>query len=115
MEQAAEQQEIGPGGVPRGAQTHQYYHVSDIPARFDNPDWFQGYGGKKQHPMYRTSASTYGGKTPSVHTMPTQFYAKSQKFTEVCVVCVWCVWCVWQDSLLPHHAHPVLCQVPEVH
>eukprot|EP00745_Piridium_sociabile_P015336 TRINITY_DN2271_c0_g1_i1.p2 TRINITY_DN2271_c0_g1~~TRINITY_DN2271_c0_g1_i1.p2 ORF type:complete len:105 (+),score=23.37 TRINITY_DN2271_c0_g1_i1:82-396(+) len=82
MEQAAEQQEIGPGGVPRGAQTHQYYHVSDIPARFDNPDWFQGYGGKKQHPMYRTSASTYGGKTPSVHTMPTQFYAKSQKFTE---------------------------------
>ncbi|XP_076448465.1 piercer of microtubule wall 1 protein-like [Babylonia areolata] len=81
MEQNASEQEMGPGGVPRGAQTHQYYRTEDIPARFDNPEWFQGYGGKKQHPMYRTSSSTYGGKSPSVHTMPTQFYARSQKFS----------------------------------
>ncbi|KAL8587152.1 hypothetical protein ACOMHN_026120 [Nucella lapillus] len=84
MEQtrAEQQPEMGPGGVPRGAQTHQYYRIGDIPARFDNPDWFQGYGGKKQHPMYRTSGSDYGGKPPSVHTMQTQFFAKSQKFSQ---------------------------------
>jgi len=80
MEQA--QAEMGAGGVPKNAQTSQYYRTQDIPARFDNPDWFNGYGGKAQHPMYSTEASRYGGKKPSVHTMPTQFYAKSQKFSE---------------------------------
>ncbi|XP_025106834.1 UPF0691 protein C9orf116-like isoform X1 [Pomacea canaliculata] len=44
-------------------------------------EWFQGYGGKNQHPMYRTSNSNYGARAPSVHTMPTQFHAKSQKFS----------------------------------
>ena len=46
-------------------------------------DWFQGYGQKKQHPMYRTSAAEYGAKAPTVHTMPTQFHAKSQQFSLV--------------------------------
>ena len=50
-------------------------------------DWFQGYGGKKQHPMYITTTSSYGAKPPSVHTMPTQFYARSQKFSEVLYRC----------------------------
>lgn len=48
-------------------------------------EWFQGYGGKNQHPMYRTSNSNYGARAPSVHTMPTQFHAKSQKFSMVCI------------------------------
>jgi hypothetical protein len=47
------------------------------------PAWFKGYGGKPEHPMYKTTSNTIGQKNPSVHTMPTQFYCRSQKFTEV--------------------------------
>jgi len=46
-------------------------------------EWFQGYGGKAQHPMYKTTSATYGAKKPSVHTMPTSFHCRSQKFSEV--------------------------------
>ncbi|XP_076469529.1 piercer of microtubule wall 1 protein-like [Babylonia areolata] len=46
------------------------------------PGWTQGYGGKPQHPMYTTSSNNYGAKAPSVHTVPTQFYAKSQQFSQ---------------------------------
>ncbi|XP_065181425.1 piercer of microtubule wall 1 protein-like [Sycon ciliatum] len=56
-----------------------------LPERFNNPDWFEGYGVKadKQHPMYRTTtASTYGARPPCAHTMPTKFRGKSQKFSE---------------------------------
>ncbi|XP_002741195.1 piercer of microtubule wall 2 protein-like isoform X1 [Saccoglossus kowalevskii] len=44
--------------------------------------WFEGYGTKSQHPMYRTTNSKYGSMPPSVHTMPTSFHARSQKFSE---------------------------------
>ncbi|PVD24279.1 hypothetical protein C0Q70_14750 [Pomacea canaliculata] len=81
MEQACSSDCL-PGTVSKGAKTHEYYHTSEnLPTRFDNPEWFQGYGGKNQHPMYRTSNSNYGARAPSVHTMPTQFHAKSQKFS----------------------------------
>jgi hypothetical protein len=46
-------------------------------------EWFQGYGSKKQHPMYMTTSAQYGSMAPSVHTVPTQFFARSQKFSEV--------------------------------
>ncbi|ESO93983.1 hypothetical protein LOTGIDRAFT_209481 [Lottia gigantea] len=83
MADTVQTSEYGAGGVPKGAKTHEYYRVQDIPARFDNPDWFQGYGGKQQHPMYRTtSASAYGSRAPSVHTLPTTFHGKSQQFSE---------------------------------
>ncbi|KAL3852550.1 hypothetical protein ACJMK2_016174 [Sinanodonta woodiana] len=75
-------QEQGPGGVPNGAHTSDYYKTKNIPNRFDNPEWFQGYGGKPQHPMYRTSATEYGSRAPTVHTMPTSFHARSMKFSE---------------------------------
>lgn len=68
-------------GMPENAKTSDYYRTSNIPNRFENPGWFQGYGGKKQHPMYRTTSMTYGQKAPSVHTMPTSFHCKSQKFS----------------------------------
>ncbi|KAL5014671.1 hypothetical protein ScPMuIL_008941 [Solemya velum] len=76
----------GGGNVPEqqaqtGEKTSDYYQTRNIPNRFDNPDWFQGYGGQKQHPMYRTSATEYGSKAPSVHTMPTCFHGRSQKFS----------------------------------
>ncbi|XP_027043067.1 UPF0691 protein C9orf116 homolog isoform X1 [Pocillopora damicornis] len=45
-------------------------------------DWFDGYKTKKQHPMYMTSGMEYGSHRPTVHTMPTSFHAKSQKFSE---------------------------------
>ena len=46
-------------------------------------DWFQGYNIKPVSAVYRTSNSDYGSRPPSVHTMPTKFCAKSQKFSEV--------------------------------
>ena len=46
-------------------------------------DWFQGYNIKPVSGVYRTSNSDYGSRPPSVHTMPTKFAAKSQKFSEV--------------------------------
>lgn len=81
---SGEPQELmaGNGGVPQNAKTSDFYRTENIPNRFEHPDWFQGYGGKKQHPMYRTSSMTYGQKAPSVHTMPTSFHCRSQKFSE---------------------------------
>ncbi|XP_078384632.1 piercer of microtubule wall 1 protein-like isoform X4 [Oculina patagonica] len=66
----------------KGAVTSRYYHTFNIPERFDNPDWFEGYSSKKQNPMYMTSSMEYGSHRPTVHTMPTSFHAKSQTFTE---------------------------------
>ncbi|XP_020615601.1 UPF0691 protein C9orf116-like isoform X2 [Orbicella faveolata] len=66
----------------KGAVTSHYYRTFNIPERFDNPDWFEGYNTKKQNPMYMTSSMEYGRHRPTVHTMPTSFHAKSQTFTE---------------------------------
>ncbi|XP_027043068.1 piercer of microtubule wall 1 protein isoform X2 [Pocillopora verrucosa] len=66
----------------KGAITSDYYRTFNIPERFNNPDWFDGYKTKKQHPMYMTSGMEYGSHRPTVHTMPTSFHAKSQKFSE---------------------------------
>ena len=46
-------------------------------------DMMQGFGRKEHNPMYKTSASDYGSGLPNYHTMPTEFYYKSQKFSEV--------------------------------
>ncbi|XP_065067120.1 piercer of microtubule wall 1 protein-like isoform X2 [Rhopilema esculentum] len=74
-----EYQETLPG---KGAKTSDFYKVNSIPSRFDNPDMFDGYNRKESHPMYRTSGSDYGAVSPTVHTMPSSFHAKSQTFTE---------------------------------
>ncbi|XP_074646207.1 piercer of microtubule wall 1 protein-like isoform X4 [Tubulanus polymorphus] len=73
---------VGPGGVPKGAKTSDYYRIQSIPGRFDNPEWLKGYGTQTHNPMYRTTSSTYGSHVPTVHTMPTCFHCKSQKFSE---------------------------------
>lgn len=65
-----------------GAKTSDFYSVKNIPERFNHPDWFEGYQTKSEHPFFSTSSSTYGSKSPSVHTMPTQFSGRSQKFTQ---------------------------------
>ncbi|PAA52104.1 hypothetical protein BOX15_Mlig009420g2, partial [Macrostomum lignano] len=82
MSNEAASSNLGPGGVPRGSKTSQYYEVQNIPDRFDNPEWFKGYGSKPVHPMYRTTASDYGKMAPTVHTMPTTFHPVSQTFSE---------------------------------
>ena len=47
-------------------------------------EWFQGYPTDKPvNPMYRTSNFDYGSRAPSVHTMPTMFFARSQQFSQV--------------------------------
>jgi len=74
--------EVNPVGISEGAKTSDFYRTKNIPARFDNPEWFQGYSQKPVHPMYRTTNSNYGKRAPTVHTMPTSFNGKSQQFSE---------------------------------
>lgn len=62
--------------------TSDYYRTQTIPDRFELPDSFQGYNNKAQHIMYITTNMKYGSKAPTVHTVPTSFHCKSQKFTE---------------------------------
>eukprot|EP00116_Pleurobrachia_bachei_P018089 sb/3478351/ len=62
--------------------TSQIYRTSNLPERFDNPEIQKGYSEKKPHPIYQTSSSGYGGKKPSVHTMPNQFHGRQSKFTK---------------------------------
>ena len=79
---AEQQQQLGPGGITQGTKTSHYYRVKGLPARFDAPELFKGYSTKPVHHIYRTTNSTYGGKSPSVHTMPNAFHAKSHEFSE---------------------------------
>jgi len=82
--------DIGPGGVPKGkcysAGNPVFSCVKDIPEQTPPPpsdqEWFEGYSSKPVHAIYRTSNSDYGARPPSVHTMPTTFIAKSQKFSD---------------------------------
>ena len=39
------------------------------------------------HPLYQTSASTYGELTPSSDTAPSTFHGKSQRFSQHLGVC----------------------------
>ncbi|KAK0147482.1 UPF0691 protein C9orf116 [Merluccius polli] len=65
------------------AQTSDVYNVAEnLPARFNNPDCFQGYSQKSCNPLYRTSNQVYGSKRPTVHEMPTQFNGTSREFSE---------------------------------
>jgi len=80
--ESAQKSETGPGFVPKGSQTHEYYKTDvDLPMKFDNPEWLRGYGGIPQHPLYRTSTNDYGKNAPNVHTSQTKFKGKSQEFT----------------------------------
>ncbi|XP_064632609.1 piercer of microtubule wall 1 protein-like isoform X1 [Lineus longissimus] len=87
--------ELGSGGVPKGPvgptpinnpgnpvfTCHEEFPTPE-PRESGPDDWFQGYGNKPQNPMYMTSSSSIGKLSPTVHTMPTSFHCKSQKFSE---------------------------------
>uniref|UniRef100_M3YKU8 Chromosome 9 open reading frame 116 n=1 Tax=Mustela putorius furo TaxID=9669 RepID=M3YKU8_MUSPF len=79
-----------PAGVAPGSRsaagaaqkTSDCYRVDDdLPARFNNPAWFRGYGTKRAVSVYRTSNAVYGSRAPTVHEMPKVFYPNSSKFS----------------------------------
>ena len=67
--------------------TEEFYQVQKtLPDRFNNPHVFDNYAKNPQHPMYRTSNNDYGNRVPTVHDMPTKYFAKCQvglKFTSL--------------------------------
>ncbi|KAL5516238.1 hypothetical protein EMCRGX_G001521 [Ephydatia muelleri] len=65
-----------------GLKTSDFYKTESLPERFNHPDWFVGYGTQPQNSFFRTTAMSYGSKPLSVHTMPTEFYGRTQKFSE---------------------------------
>ncbi|CAF4373161.1 unnamed protein product [Rotaria sp. Silwood2] len=64
-----------------GEKTSDQYRTFDIPAKFDNPNWWQGYSKKEPNPLYRTTAQDYGAEKPNIHTMPTVYRTQSSAFT----------------------------------
>jgi len=69
---------------PPGSKTSQYYVTHpNLEQRFDNPDWFKGYGCEKPpHPLYRTTYMEYGRYPPAVHTMPVCYFTRDSSFTK---------------------------------
>ncbi|XP_058549639.1 piercer of microtubule wall 1 protein [Neofelis nebulosa] len=62
--------------------TSDYYRIDgDLPVRFNNPEWFRGYGTKEPVSVYRTSNQAYGSRAPTVHEMPKVFYPNLGKFS----------------------------------
>ncbi|XP_077630769.1 piercer of microtubule wall 1 protein [Crocuta crocuta] len=71
-----------PPGPAAPQRTSDYYRIDrDLPARFNNPAWFRGYGTKEAVSVSRTSNQAYGSRAPSVHEMPKVFYPNSDKFS----------------------------------
>eukprot|EP00040_Diaphanoeca_grandis_P007087 m.39676 g.39676 ORF g.39676 m.39676 type:complete len:149 (-) comp18260_c0_seq1:229-675(-) len=54
-----------------------------VPDHLANPS-ATGYGvpKKNQSPFYMTSNSNYGGRAPNVHTAPSEYHARTNKFTK---------------------------------
>ncbi|XP_076807167.1 piercer of microtubule wall 1 protein-like [Clavelina lepadiformis] len=64
-----------------GSTSDHYKTDDDLPGRFEHPEWIKGYDTTDPHPIYRTSNMIYGSRAPSVHTVPTTFQPRSQKFS----------------------------------
>ncbi|KAJ3268390.1 hypothetical protein HDV01_001681 [Terramyces sp. JEL0728] len=58
-----------------------YRTKGPLPKRFEEPDTWN-YKVKKQHPMFSTTANSYGSQPPTIHDMPTTFLGQSTKFSE---------------------------------
>uniref|UniRef100_A0A674CED8 Piercer of microtubule wall 1 n=1 Tax=Salmo trutta TaxID=8032 RepID=A0A674CED8_SALTR len=75
--------ETHPSDDNEAMKTSDVYKVDkNLPKRFNNPDCFQGYSTKINHPFYQTSSQIYGSKRPTVHEMPTMFNGSYRKFSE---------------------------------
>ncbi|CAF0863456.1 unnamed protein product [Didymodactylos carnosus] len=62
--------------------TSDQYKTFDLPGRFDNPGWWDGYSKKAVNPLYTTTSMDYGAEKPNIHTMPTVYRTQSSQFTE---------------------------------
>ncbi|XP_064607141.1 piercer of microtubule wall 2 protein-like isoform X1 [Liolophura sinensis] len=88
--QPEDTQVYGPGGVPKGVCSLAGNPIFTCASKIETPDarqprpdeWFEGYNTIPQNPLYRTTNNSYGNRPPTVHTMPTSFHAKSQKFSK---------------------------------
>ncbi|NXJ81637.1 CI116 protein, partial [Trogon melanurus] len=66
-----------------GPRTGDWYRTSPgLPARFQHPACFRGYGKPEPHPRYRTSNQAYGSRAPTVHEVPTSFHVTSHAFSK---------------------------------
>jgi hypothetical protein len=70
--------------------TFSYWHWTVVTLEIWFLSWtdsFEGYGSQPQNPLYRTTNMTYGSRSPTVHTMPTTFRARSQQFSVHLLTC----------------------------
>ncbi|KAK3919580.1 UPF0691 protein C9orf116-like protein [Frankliniella fusca] len=63
--------------------TSDLYWTYNLPKRFDNPNWFSGYGVQVecQNPMYRRTSQDYGWLPPSIHTVPVIYRPQDASFS----------------------------------
>ncbi|CAL8113531.1 unnamed protein product [Orchesella dallaii] len=53
-----------------------------LPRRFRNPALFKGYGCEKdEHPLFRTTSSSYGQFPPTTHDVPHKYHGLDTTFT----------------------------------
>lgn len=51
-----------------------------VPVKFKRPEGWH-YPHKREHPLYMTTSSNYGGVKPTSFEMPTSYYGHSSKFS----------------------------------
>jgi len=68
-----------------GKRTCDHYPIEEnLPCRFNNPDWFKGYGSDRPtHPFYVTTGEDYGRFGPTPHTMTQRYYPRNCGFTNL--------------------------------
>ncbi|XP_022194359.1 UPF0691 protein C9orf116 [Nilaparvata lugens] len=70
--------------------TSDLYKTTNLPGRFEYPQFFSNYGVHRRpppHPFYVTTASEVGYYPPSLHTVPLRFYPRSQRFSSHLAKC----------------------------
>ncbi|KAL0277913.1 UNVERIFIED_CONTAM: hypothetical protein PYX00_005028 [Menopon gallinae] len=70
--------------------TDEFYTTCNLPARWQRPYWFTGYGSQQTpppHPFYRSSYMEIGWYPPNVHTVPVSYYPTQQKFSRHLATC----------------------------
>lgn len=60
-----------------------YELQGDIPDRFKYPSRIRGYNAVKEHPLYQTSANTYGATRPTVHDIQRVYHGRVNEFTKM--------------------------------
>ncbi|XP_048516046.1 piercer of microtubule wall 1 protein [Athalia rosae] len=69
---------------PLGTCTSEVYLTCNLPMRFMYPRVFQGYRQDDcslPHPCYRSTSMDYGWHAPTIHSVPTSFFPRTNEFT----------------------------------